>query len=113
MDFDDVKYCTNDHPEIRSFGQKFTPVEIQSVWMDPESTVQFLTVVILLPSGVSPEDFISVRVSYRGRELELIILWHKPFYCMSTLHKKWLGGDPRNILTSVSITPSFWVSSCF
>lgn len=92
-------------------GQTFTPHAIQSVWTDPDSTINCLSVAILLPSGVRPKDVLTTRVLEGGRELEITILWPKPFYDMKTLHKKWItpstSGGAQSCTSMQTYHPKF------
>lgn len=65
----------DDVPPMNTFdivsGQTITHMAIQSVWIDPFSTTECLTVAIVLPSGVGAKDFMLVRVLDGGRDLEI------------------------------------------
>lgn len=70
---------------------KCTPMALQSVWSDPLTTRECISVEILLSPGVLPKDVLSVRVFDGGLGFEISIVWVKQFYDMSHLHKKWLS----------------------
>lgn len=70
-------------------------MSIQSVWTDPDTTLECPTVPILLPSGVRPSDVDSLRVLEGGPELEIMILWPEPFYDATKMHKKWIYETPK------------------
>lgn len=92
-DYDIICTPRNTHP--KSLGQIFTPVSIQSVCIDPDTTLECLTVAVLLPSVVRPSDVDSLHVLEGGLELEIKIVWPEPFYNATKMHKKWLYGTPR------------------
>lgn len=71
---------------------QFNPLHLTSYWVEPGTTNRMVSVAIVLPSGVGPEDF-SVRVVEGGRELELKVEWPVPLVNLEMLHKKWTDSN--------------------
>lgn len=70
----------------------FTPIHIISVWKEPGTTNNRISLAILLPSGVTVGNF-SYRVLEGGREFELTVRWPDPMVDLDMMHKKWLTED--------------------
>lgn len=58
-------------------------------WQEPHTTVDWLTIAIVLPSGIGSGDF-KVRIVEDGDVVELTFKWPPPVTDVQFLHKKWL-----------------------
>lgn len=72
---------------------EFKPLYMLSVWKEPSTKDERISVAILLPSGISENiDDITVRI-VKGQELELTIPWPSSFMNLKQLMQVWLEGD--------------------
>ncbi|CAN8071263.1 unnamed protein product [Agarophyton chilense] len=78
---DSTVFCRN---------SEFSPLLLQSIWEDEDSTVQFITLAIVLPSGIKVEQ-ISSQVVSNGRKFEIIVEWPQPMMDVKFMHKAWLN----------------------
>jgi len=57
-----------------------------SEWEDEETTVDYVTVAVFLPSGLDTEHIRS-KVIEKGSLFEVTVLWIKPILDVNLLHK--------------------------
>lgn len=67
----------------------FTPLSLQSQWVEPGSTTRMVTVAMVLPTGVGKGQF-DVKVLDGGREVELKVMLPEPLSNLRMLHRKWV-----------------------
>ena len=70
--------------------QTFIPLYLMSEWQEPRTTLQRLSVAIILPSGIGPGQF-KLKIVDEGDCLELTVDWQTPLIDISIMHKKGLA----------------------
>lgn len=59
---------------------------LQSIHTDHNTTMKYLKVSIILPSGAISQDVESIRVLESGSDLKIEMKLSRPFYDMEKLH---------------------------
>lgn len=67
----------------------FYPLQSISRRMEPGTTIHHLTVALLLPSGVSSDNF-SVRISEDRNTMTIGVTWADILVNLKHLHREWL-----------------------
>lgn len=74
---------------------EFKPLYLISVWNEPTTTTNCVTLAIVLPSGTGCGNF-SCRVVDGGEYVELTVGWPSPLINIETMHRKWLQVDSQD-----------------
>jgi hypothetical protein len=77
---------------IVPYDVEFAPMHLISEWVQPGTTQKRLNVAIVLPSGLTPDDY-SVRVENDGATLVLRCVMPRVLSDSLALHKKWIVKD--------------------
>lgn len=91
--------------QTKPFRNTFIPIYNWSFCQEPRTTRRCVTIVILLPTGITPGDF-KVRVGESGDCLDISATWPNALTDMTLLHCKWLSDKKIWMFTSKSMVSS-------
>ena len=72
------------------FRTQFTPLHLVSVWVEPVTMIDRITISVVLPSGVDPKAVTS-KIVNDGRILKISMRWPEALANIQRMHKKWLS----------------------
>ena len=78
--------------DIRSF----MPLHLCASWEEPVTTLQRVSMAIILPSGVEPQK-VTVRVIEVGKQIELTVQWPQWLVRVDRMHRKWLTKEDKKL----------------
>jgi len=67
---------------------EWKPLYLQSTWEDTETT-HYLSVIVLLPGGVSEQDLLDYKVEDEGRTLVVVVAWPSLMMDMERVQAYW------------------------